>query len=467
MHHRHIALGPLIIVLTMAAACAPGPVTATPSAATTGTSPEPTLPSTTTPTPLASVLPVTAPAIAPARTPSISATPILATDTPRPTASAPIAPFTSPMPTATLAPATHSVCASGCDFTTLQTAVDAVAPFAIIEVRNPVHTEAGIVIDKSVTVRGLGGGATIIQGHESLGQAPERVFHVTKDATVVLENMTIRHGKPSVEVDGGGGILNEGTLTVSYCIVSNNRANDGGGIRNTGDLTVLQTIVRNNVADVRAPIGYECDSGGGIKSSQGTLRIINSTISGNQAGSKDQGRGGGVFVSCACQAEIVNSTISGNKAAGEGGGIAVMGTLLLTHATVARNISRTAGAGIYVRGQLNYESSIIAQNFGKDHCAIGGPGDYRGKGSIGLNSNNLVEDGSCAASLSGDALLAPLADNGGPTMTHALLAGSPAIDVLAASTCPLNSDQRGAPRPVALTSTDTPCDLGAFELQGP
>jgi len=464
MLHGHKALALLVIVPMMAAGCAPGPVTPVPSA--TVASAWPTLPSPTT-APIA-VVPSATPTLVPAtRAPTISAIAVLPTDTPRPTATLVVASLPAPTPAATLEPATYTVCASGCDFVLLQDAMDAAASGAIIELRDPVHTEAGIVIDKSLSVRGLGSDVTIIQAHASLSQAPDRVFLVTKDATVTLEGLTIRHGKPSVEVEGGGGIFNEGTLTVSSCIVSNNRANDGGGIRSTGDLTILDTTVRNNVADVRAAIGYECDSGGGIKSSQGTLRIFNSTISGNQAGSKDRGRGGGVFISCECDAEIVNSTISGNKSAAEGGGISVMGTLLLTHSTVARNISRAPGAGIFVRGRLDYEGSIVAQNFGQGNCAIGGPGDHRGKGSIGLSNNNLVEDGSCQASLSGEALLAPLADNGGPAMTHALLPGSPAIDALPASSCAWNSDQRGAPRPAVVTSAETPCDLGAFELQSP
>ena len=111
-------------------------------------------------------------------------------------------------------------------------------------------------------------------------------------------------------------------------------------------------------------------------------------------------------------------------------------------------------------------NTIIANDTGKgDNCVIGGPGDYRGKGTIGTNSHNLIEDGSCNADLSGDPMLDSLADNGGDTWTHALLPGSPAIDMIPAISCTLPTDQRGAPRPVVQTSSDTPCDIGAFELQ--
>jgi hypothetical protein len=248
--------------------------------------------------------------------------------------------------------------------------------------------------------------------------------------------------------------------------VSNNAANDGAGIYNRGDLTLVDSTVRDNFADGIAPPGYECGSGGGIKSSQGTLTLINSTISGNRAGTKDRGGGGGVFVSCACTADFVNSTISGNKAQDDGGGIAVMGTLHMTHCTVSRNVTRLKGGGVYVRGEMSYANTIIADNMAKEgNCAIGGLGGYRGKGAITASSNNLVEGGGCDAAYTDDPLLGPLADHGGPTLTQSLLPGSPAIDALSAISCTVPTDQRGAARPIVLTSADTPCDLGAFELQ--
>ena len=79
--------------------------------------------------------------------------------------------------------------------------------------------------------------------------------------------------------------------------------------------------------------------------------------------------------------------------------------------------------------------------------------------------SNLIEDGSCNADFSGDPMLGPLADNGGGISTHSLLPGSPAIDAIPAILCTLPTDQRGALRPIAQISPDTPCDIGAFELQ--
>ena len=353
------------------------------------------------------------------------------------------------------------MCAAGCDFTTIQAAIDdADTPDgAIIEVTDPIHTEAGIVVNKDVTIRGLGADNTIVQAHDTPGEAPERVFLVKKGATVFFERMTIRHGKPSLQDEGGGGIMNYGTLTLKNCVVGSNTANDGAGIYNRGALTLVNSTVSNNTADGIAPPGYECGSGGGIKSSDGTLALVNSTVSSNKA-EGSRGKGGGVHVSCKCTAVFTNSTISGNGADRYGGGVSIMGTLHLTNCTISNNMSAKKGGGVYVRGRLDYVNTIIANNRGGGDCAIGGPGGYKGKGAIGTNRYNLVEDGSCSPEISGDPMLGPRADNGGDTLTHALLPGSPAIDVIPAGECPVGTDQRGRSR-----LQGAACDLGAFELQ--
>jgi hypothetical protein len=365
-------------------------------------------------------------------------------------------------------PATDTVCAAGCDFATIQAAIDGTAEGAIIEITDPVHTEAGIIVNKDVTIRGLGADATIVQAHETLDEAPERVFFIEQGASVTLEKITIQHGSPSIQDDCGGGIMNFGTLTLKSCLVTNNTANGGAGICNSGTLTVVNSTVSNNIAHEKAPRGLECGSGGGIKSGGEKLVLINSTVSGNQAGSGRLGRnrGGGVHVGCNCTAEFTNSTISGNRAANEAGGIYIAGTLRLVNCTISNNRATNKGGGVYIRGNLDYVNTIIAYNTGRGgNCGTGATADNTKKGTVGVNTNNLVEDGSCDAGLSGDPMLGPLADNGGDTRTHALLPGSPAIDAISVVSCTLPTDQRWMPRPVAQTSPDTPCDIGAFELQ--
>ena len=364
------------------------------------------------------------------------------------------------------------MCASGCDFVTIQAAIDdpGTASGAIIEITDLVHTEAGIVVNKDVTIRGLGVDNTVVQAHESLEEAPERVFLVEEGATITLEKMTIRHGRPSESKECGGGIMNLGTLTLNNCVVSDNVSNAGGGICNRGALTLIHSAVSYNTADGVGPVGYTCGSGGGIKCERGPLTLINSTISDNKSEDadtfRDVGMGGGVHVGCNCTAVFTNSTISGNRSVAVAGGIYVKGTLQLVNCTVSGNRTAGEGGGVYVQGHLDYVNTIIANNASKSgNCVVGGPGGYRGEGAIGMNSNNLVEGGGCDSAYSDDPMLGPLADNGGDTWTHALLPGSPAIDAIPAISCTLPTDQRGALRPTAQTSLDTPCDIGAFELQ--
>jgi hypothetical protein len=427
------------ILVLMMSGCRPSPSLTVTSVSPTATPPLPTSTPTNTPLP-------------PTKTPTVTPIP------PTPT-------VTPVLPTPTPLPPTATVCAAGCDFTTIQAAIDAADATngAIIEVTDPIHTEAGIAVNKDVTIRGLGADNTIVQAHETPDEAPERVFLVEEGATVIFERMTIRHGSPSLQDEGGGGVMNYGTLTLKNCVVGDNIANDGAGIYNNGTLTLVNSTVRDNFADGIAPPGYECGSGGGIKSAKGTLMLINSTVSGNEA----EGKGGGVHISCACAAVFTNTTISGNKAASSGGGAFIKGTLQLVNCTISKNGTSEKGGGVFVGtgGRLDYVNTIIANNVGGRNCVLGGVGDYRGEGVIGVNSNNLVGDNTCSADHSGDPMLGPLADNGGDTLTHALLPGSPAIDAVTAISCTLPTDQRGALRPVTQESFTTPCDIGAFELQ--
>jgi hypothetical protein len=389
------------------------------------------------------------------------------TDTPLPSATP--APTTTPLPVFTPSPADHTVCASGCDFTTIQSAIDSanVASGAIIEITDPIHTEAGIIVNKDVTIRGLGADVTIVQAYETLEESPERVFFIPEGVTVTIEGLTIRHGRPGNENEHGGGVENYGNLTLKNCIITNNSARGGGGVSSrTGSLTVISCTVSENVARGDGPRGEECGGGGGLKCSSGTMTVINSTVTGNQAGIKAEGLGGGIRTGCGCTAEILNSTISGNSAVRYGGGIAAGGTVQITNCTITNNAVRSKGGALWIRNQTNLENTIIAGNSGGGDCVFGGEGGLQGTGELVINKNNWIGDGSCNPDFSGDPMLGPLADNGGTTLTHALLPGSPAIDAIPAASCTLSTDQRGEPRPVALTSTDTTCDIGAFELQG-
>jgi hypothetical protein len=369
--------------------------------------------------------------------------------------------------------ATHTVCADGCDFNSVQAALDddTTTEGAIIEIQDSIHTEAGISVSKDIIIRGLGIDQTIVQAHADPDEAPARVFIIERSTRVTLESMTIRHGRPAVRDHNGGGVRNFGSLTMRNCLVTNNRANGGGGISNSGDLTLINSTISNNLADGIAPLGLECGNGGGIQCGSGNLLILNSTISHNQGGERGRARGGGIFVGCSCVATLVNTTVSGNQASREGGrefsgghslggGIAVAGELQLIQSTISHNRADHDGGGINAWGRVSSIGSIIANNTGQ-----GGDCVITREGELGAVLFTSVESGGCGAAYAGDPYLGPLGPNGGLTETHALSPDSPLIDALPAEYCYLQTDQRGEPRPVSVSDDPPLCDIGAFELQ--
>jgi hypothetical protein len=245
----------------------------------------------------------------------------------------------------------------------------------------------------------------------------------------------------------GGAIYNKSTMSVDHSTISGNTAFQGGGIFDAGTMTVTETTISGNSTDAINGLG------GGIYV-QGTLTLTASTLTGNH----DTWGGGAIAVEGT--ATVANSTLQGNSA-DVGGGIYVDdgNSLTITNSTLFGNTATTLTGGIHdYNGHLDFANTIIAGSTNGD-CML--ENNY-GRGSIGTNLNNLVEDGSCSALYSGVPKLGPLQDNGGPTQTMALLSGSPAIDAGDDATCaadPVNNlDQRGITRPKGLH-----CDIGAFE----
>ena len=232
------------------------------------------------------------------------------------------------------------------------------------------------------------------------------------------------------------------TITLNKLIVSKGYVyGNGGGIYNNGVLTVANSTFTGN----NASSGH----GGAIYNMYGTLIIENSTFSNNFAY-----RGGAIY-NYSQLANITNSTFSNNSTTNLGGTIYNSGTLTLIHDTISGG-SASSGGGIlnYVFGVINISNIIIANSTG---------GDCINNGILGTNIQNLVEDSSCSASLGGDPMLGLLADNGGLTQTMALMPGSPALNTGDRSTCansPVNNlDQRGITRLLG-----GQCDLGAYEV---
>jgi len=209
------------------------------------------------------------------------------------------------------------------------------------------------------------------------------------------------------------------------------------------------TITNGNSGDATGNAGGGITSGG-----ETTITVIGCTISGNKA-TGIESAGGAIFNSGTLT--IINSTISGNSA-NQAGGIQNQGSVTLINTTVAGNTASPGlGGGIANFGTLNFTNTIFAGNAG---------GDYGGftNSVIGTSDHNLVQDGSGSPAFSGDPKLGALKNNGGPTFTQALLAGSPAIDAGddAVLTTPFNitTDQRGFGFP---RKSCAHVDIGAYE----
>lgn len=268
----------------------------------------------------------------------------------------------------------------------------------------------------------------------------------------------------------GGGILNSGTLTMDRCRIEGNGSGiwgSGGGIASTGPLTLKDCAIRNNWVDD--------GSGGGICAGASATILNNCTVSGNKSAFSHLS-GGGIYGGHPLI--LNNCTISGNRTGdGVGGGIAGE-AIHLNHCTITRNIGsagidESGGGGIYGT-VLECQNTIIAGN----STSAGGSGAPDCKGTIHSLGYNLIGNGSgciitpAAGDQIGTALapidprLGPLQDNGGPTQTHLLLAGSPALDQ--GSSGGLSLDQRGLTRPhdfAALPNAQDGSDIGAVEMQ--
>jgi hypothetical protein len=306
-------------------------------------------------------------------------------------------------------------------------------------------TSDTLTIDHPLNITGPGADVLTVSGNSSF-----YVLTVSSEATATLSGLTITQKRENTYAVGGG-IANNGTLTVTACVLTGNGATGGGGIYNHGTLTVIaSTLSKNGVSAVSLP---HYAAGGGIYNDKAAkLTLINSTLSGNHAESE----GGGIYN--AGNLTVINSTVSQNTAgdifsSGDGAGIfnASAGTLILTNTIVAGNL------GIGRMGfELPHPSDIHGAVTQADHSLVG-----VGDGSTGLvNGQNGNQVGTAAKPI--DPKLGPLQNNGGSTPTLALRLGSPAIDAGDNAASPGPTDQRGLPR-----IANGIIDIGAYEFQGP
>jgi hypothetical protein len=347
-----------------------------------------------------------------------------------------------------------------------------------------------LVISVDLTVLGPGPESLTVMRNPAPDAPSFRVFEV--DAGVVtLAGMTIRNGSAfsgtNIHDNVGGAILNRSTLTVCNCVITGNQA---------------LTTDWGTKFNPSVSLGF----GAGIFSDTGSeLILVNSTLSGNQASAA----GGAICTHYADLVVATGCTLSGNTADLQGGGVNFQGlTGTFQNCTISGNATPPAGTGsAYLivtypgeRATLTLTACTVARNLGSaiGACALATLGDgsctnrllstlvadndgpnffLDGNPVLRSLGHNLDSDGTSGlvngahgdlvgkAASPIDAKLAPLQDNGGPTLTMALLPGSPALNAAAcsdASGVPLPIDQRGFPR-----SHVKGCDIGAFENQAP
>lgn len=361
----------------------------------------------------------------------------------------------------------------------------------------------GVDTDGSGTVTINSG--SVISDNTSLNQGGG-IYLDAVGVTSAALNMTgvvIRNNTATAAGTSGGGIANAGNGAVNIAgstIEANFCGGMGGGFADQnglGTLTIVNSVFQNNGATgngggiaeggpLTSITGTEIDgnssggSGGGLFDNGTTLTLQSSTLANNTASNN----GGGIelqTIGTGLNAStIINSTVSGNSAlnnaGANGGGVdapaGLSGVVNLVNDTIAANFASNGG-GVFWAGTsgsaFNVHNTIIAQNTaatGPDANNPAGTFTDSGGNLIGVSGAGSGNTGFTAAStLKGtvasplDPLLGPLANNGGPTLTSALLAGSPAIDK--ATGCPPPAtDQRGVSRPQGPA-----CDIGAFEFQ--
>ncbi len=380
--------------------------------------------------------------------------------------------------------------------------------FAAAMAGQPIPLSLGqLTISAPLTIRSLGAGQTTVNG-----QNASRLFHITNTAgNVTFDGLTLTGGKTTADGQGGGAIRSVSTsqLTIQNSTVSGNSTTGpnsrGGGIFSAGSVVVANSTISGNST-------MDGVSGGGGMAVNGSATIANSTISGNSTrGSFSSG--GGVFA--AGSLTVANSTISGNSTFNtfaDGGGIYAAAAVTVANSTISGNFTGSLaiaadGGGVYAAtGPVTIRNSIVAGNLdpqGGSHPDLRPAGmlsvefsligDNTGTGlaevPVGTpdpSNGNLIGGGTDATRI--NPRLGPLANNGGPTQTHALCAGaaaphasctvvSPALnagrnDLIPVDTFDLDSDgitaeavpfdQRGS---VFNRVSATTVDMGALESQ--
>ncbi|PYT00342.1 MAG: hypothetical protein DMF63_07150 [Acidobacteria bacterium] len=317
-------------------------------------------------------------------------------------------------------------------------------------------TSASFVTSSDITIIGPGPDVLRLDGNNgNFGTPSDSKMLLTTSGTVVIENLTFANAQGS----NASGIVNEGDLTLRNVVLRDNSSvlGFGGGINNHGTLLLMDSTVADNYASV---------AGGGI-ANVGDATIINSTISSNLAGGIG-GSAGAIFsagtTSSPAELRIINSTVVNNHVQGsspiEGGGLYLWGpqTVTLNNTIVAGNYLLSLG-NIITNDDIDGTVSDAGNSLIGDAASSGGVMDGVDGNIVGINGVGTRP----LATIVNPALQS----NGGPTPTHALIGGSPAINAGRNSLAigpdgnPLTTDQRGPGYPRIGAGT---VDIGSFEF---
>ena len=331
------------------------------------------------------------------------------------------------------------------------------------------------------TVRGslVSGGALYSQNFDT-PNGGVTVGNVTITASVVSNNtVTGVSGALGGGLSAGSGSLTLTTTTVTNNVLTSSQQNaEGGGIFSGATLTIDESTIADNTATV--PAAQYAAVGGGIDT-QGTLILTSTTISANSASSQEGlGAGGGIFAEQTSGAtdhlSLTNCTIADNKAQGSpgaGGGFATdpnpNSVISIDFCTIFGNLASTEAGGIYgdaegtpVALTLMLKNSLVAGNLAGTGSDLYGTLVTGGYNLVQRFTDATIDDPLHlhTTDISGNSIGidSQLRANGGPTLTLALQAGSPAINAVPVANCDVTTDQRGVKRP-----QHNACDIGAYE----
>ena len=323
-----------------------------------------------------------------------------------------------------------------------------------------VLTSGVMTVDKTITISGPGAESLALDGNAKSG-----ILFITPSITVSISGLTITNGNaPSY----GGGVYNEAaTVTLNNCIIRSNSAQYGGGIYNEAALGDA-TLAVNNCALTGNSVSQE---GGGIYNFgflAATVTVSASTFSGNSAFFGGGIRNVGTNVSLI----VSNSTFSDNSA-DYGAGISNeassgSATAAISNTTLAGNSATFFGGAIY---NLRGGTADVTTSLANTILMAGPSGEniYNSGSTVTSLGYNLSSDDASGLltgpgdQINTDPLLGPLQASGGPTLTHELLAGSPAINAGNPDfTSPPFYDQRG---PDFFRVRNGRVDIGSFEVQ--